>query len=334
MKSTIKFIAILFVLIFVVALWFLWQWFDFLHTPLIKSDAPATSIIFAPKTSSRVFALQLKELHLIKHPAYFVLLSRYKGYARILKAGEYRIDPGMTAEQLLSKMARGDMVRHTLTIIEGWNFRQVITALQNNPYITHTLNASDPAIIMQQIGHEGEMPEGRFAPDTYIFSGKINDTDLLIMAYQLMQKRINQEWLGRSVYATYHCPYDALIAASIIEKETAHNAEKPLIAGVILQRLTRDMLLQLDPTVIYGMGTKYTGKLTIKDLQTPSPYNTYLRKGLPPSPIAMPGLDSLHAALHPILTTALYYVAKGDGTHVFSHTLQEQDQAIKKYLMH
>lgn len=334
MKIILKIsLAIIFLLILLISI-IGFKWYIFLTKPLIPVNKPAVNFIFAPHTSTRALAYQLKKNNLISDPVLFIYLARHEGYAKILKAGEYRVEPGTTAKELLSKMAHGDMIKHEFKIIEGWNFKQVLAALQNNTYLIHTLSGLTSDSIMQKIGHDGEVPEGRFAPDTYIFSGEVKDEDLLVSASQLMQKRLAKEWAERDHNVPFHCPYEALIVASIIEKETAFSAEKPLIAGVIIHRLAIDMLLQVDPTVIYGLGNNFTGKLTAQNLQVPSAYNTYLKKGLPPSPICMPSIDSLHAALHPIFTTALYYVARGDGRHEFSNTLQEQQEAIKKYLNH
>jgi UPF0755 protein len=328
-KSSFKFVALIVIIIILVLFWCLENWYAFLQTPLVLSDQTPVTFVFPPGASSRSLATLLKQLKLLQHPGYFVLYSRLKGYARILKAGEYQIDPGTTSQQLLEKMVRGEAIHHDFKIIEGWTMRQAIDALAHNQFLVHNLGTSStPDDIMKLIGHEGELAEGRFAADTYLFSGQVSDLDVLLTSYNLLQKRLMQEWDLRSPDANYHCPYQALIVASIIEKETAYIPEKPKIAGVILKRLNMGMPLQLDPTVIYGMGTDFTGKLSPADLKKFSPYNTYLVKGLPPSPICMPSMSSVHAALHPEMGSTLYFVAKGDGTHVFSDTLEQQDIAI------
>lgn len=327
-KIALTIVVILLIFAAVVAI----KWHLLVSTPLIPMNQPAVNFIYPPHASTRALAYKLNKLNLVKDPVLFVSFAKRKGYAKKLKAGEYRVEPGMTVEMLLSKMARGEMVKHDFKIIEGWTMQQVLTALQNNQFLTHTLSGLTSDAVMQKIGREGEMPEGRFAPDTFIFSGEVKDRELLSTSYQLMQKRLVKEWIERDNNVPLKCPYETLIVASMIEKETAFSAEKPLIAGVIYNRLAKGMLLQIDPTVIYGLGANYTGKLTAQNLQAPSSYNTYLNKGLPPSPICMPGLDSIHAALHPINTTALYYVAKGDGRHQFSNTYAEQQAAIQHYL--
>ncbi|MCL5261330.1 MAG: endolytic transglycosylase MltG [Gammaproteobacteria bacterium] len=313
-------------------LWFGAIFYNFTQTPLLAEHSKPVNIVFAPRSSATTLAYQLQRLNLISHPKRFAMLARLKGDADYLQAGEYEILPGDTPIMLLNKMRNGGFIKHEFLIVEGWTFAQILAALFSNNYITHTLNGLTTEQIMSKIGHEGEMPEGRFAPDTYVISGQVTDADILLTAYDLMAKRLGSAWQARDLALNLHCPYEALIIASIIEKETAVASEKPIIAGVILRRLERNMFLQLDPTVIYGLANA-TRKLTSSDLLKDTPYNTYTRKGLPESPIAMPSLSSINAALHPAPGNVLYYVAKGDGTHEFSNTLEEQNQAIKKYIL-
>ena len=321
------------IILLIICLWLGFTWWSFLKSPLLPSDQQPRDFLFPQGMSVKQVATTLANQKLLRHPGFFTLFVRLKGLECNLKAGEYRIIPGVTTpSRLLTKMVRGDAIRHTFTIVEGWTFAQVLAALNSNPYVQHTIQKLTPAEIMAYIGHVGELPEGRFAPDTYLFSGKIKDTKLLISAYNLMAKRLNTAWQKRDVKLPYHCPYQVLIVASLIEKETAVLAEKPLIAGVILRRWSSDRLLQIDPTIIYGLGEKYRGKLTKADYYIDSPYNTYTRKGLPPTPIAMPSESSIVAATQPIIGSYLYYAAKGDGTHKFSATLKEQEQAVKKYI--
>ncbi|CAL7960926.1 Endolytic murein transglycosylase [Gammaproteobacteria bacterium] len=308
---------------------------SFLKDPLVEANQKPAYFLFTQGMSVKKAAASLRQKNLIKRPLFFDLLARFKGVERNLKAGEYLIEPGITTPtQLLAKMVKGDAVRHAFTIVEGWTFSQMIATLNNNSYIKHTIQKSNSDEIMGTIGYSGELPEGRFAPDTYLFSGEVKDTYILTNAYKLMQKRLQAAWNNRAADAPYRCPYEALIVASMIEKETAFEQEKPIIAGVILRRLAMGKLLQVDPTVIYGLGEKYSGKLSKLDLTKDTPYNTYTRKGLPPTPIALPSKASIEAALHPTSGTVLYYVAKGDGTHKFSDTLKEQSKAVKKYLPH
>jgi UPF0755 protein len=328
--------AVTFFVLFVgMVLFTVFFWFKLLNPTLIPAGAQPQNITILPGSGARVIALQLQGEGIVAYPELFVLLSHLQRVSHKLRAGEYRLDPGITAVQFLRKMMRGDAITHTITIVEGWTFKHMLAAMNNNPYLVHTMTGLSDDEIMRRIGCDGKAAEGVFAPDTYVFSGKVSDVEVLRTAYNLMQKRLNVAWVNRAsetVY-TYHCPNDALIVASLIEKETANKAEKSQIAGVILRRLQKNMPLQIDATVIYGLGDQYRGKLNEHDLLFDSSYNTYRHSGLPPTPIAMPGLDSIVAALHPDNGTSLYYVAKGDGTHVFSDTLAEHDAAIRKYLL-
>ena len=300
---------------------------------MIAKGGAEVRLVFTPGMSAKKVADYLHQQNILQDPWVFMLFARLSGNGGKLKAGEYLITPGMSASELVKKMVRGDAINHAITMVEGWTFAQIIKELNNNPYLKHEIVSLSQAEIMQKIGHFGELSEGRFAPDTYLFSGEISDLEILINAYMLMEKRLMQMWNDRAPDLPYKCPYEALIVASLIEKETADIQEKPLIAGVILQRIKQGMRLQIDPTVIYGLGAKYKGVLKKKDLLFNSSYNTYIHKGLPPTPICMPGVDSIRAALHPIFSQYLYYVAKGDGTHHFSGSLQEQNSAIKKYIL-
>jgi UPF0755 protein len=305
----------------------------FFNTPLISKNAPAQKILLAPGTPIKQAVRTMNEQKLLRDPALFTLWVRIGGYEHNLKAGEYLIEPGATGPQLIRKMARGEAINHAFAIVEGWNFSQMIKALNANPYVQHTIGELSSGEIMKKIGHGGEHPEGRFAPDTYLFSGEVKDIELLKTAYNLMQRRLNEFWLQRADNLPYACAHEALVAASLIEKETAKLEERPLISGVILNRLIKKMPLQVDPTIIYGLGDKYAGKLSHGDMRRPSAYNTYLNKGLPPTPICMPSMAAMEAALHPTATDYLYYVAKGDGTHKFSIDLKGQNKSIKKYLL-
>lgn len=318
-------------ILIVFCFWFCFSYFSFLKQPLVPIGQQPVTFIFNQGFSVKGLAHKLQKLQVLKKPSFFVVLTKFASVGQTLKAGEYRIDPGDTPYKLVEKIINGEVVHHVFTIIEGWNFHQALMALINNPDIEHTLQNLNEDEIMRAIGHEGERAEGRFAPDTYFFSGPVKDVYLLGNAYKLMQKRLQEAWLKRDSNVPYHCPYEALIVASMIEKETAANAEKAKIAGVILRRLQKNMPLQIDATVIYGLGSEYNGKLKPAGMRTDSSYNTYKHKGLPSSPISMPSKNSIDAALHPMIGTELYYVAKGDGTHVFSNTLDGQKQAIKKY---
>ncbi len=261
-------------------------------------------------------------------------LAKKLDVAAHLKAGEYALQPGMSAEDLLRLLCSGKTVQYKFTLVEGWNIRQLRAALaQATPLKLQTAGLTD-AELMAAIGHAGEHPEGRFLPETYVYSRGDSDIALLERAHAAMDKELVQAWAARTPDLPLQSPDDALILASLVEKETAAAEERPQIAGVFVRRLQIGMRLQTDPSVIYGIGAAYDGNIHRKDLETDTPYNTYTRDGLPPTPIAMPGRASLEAAVHPAPGDALYFVAVGDGSghHVFSKTLAEHDAAVASYL--
>lgn len=309
------------------------QWFFF--EPIIPIHEKTINIIFAKGEAGHSLIKKLQKKNLIKYPNFFLAVIRLTCYQYHLIAGEYLIKPGITTPaSLIYKIINGKMIYHHFTIIEGWTFEQVITALNKNEYIIHKLNNIPKNKIMDEIGYANEHPEGKFAPDTYIFSGLISDIDVLKMAYKSMQKTLKILWDKRERNLIYKSPYETLIVASLIEKETAIKSEKFLISGVILNRLSKNMRLQIDPTVIYGIRKIFSGKLRKIDLVKNTPYNTYRHKGLPPTPISMPSKESIIAALHPVYSEYLYYLSKGNGFHQFSTSLIQQNIAIKKYLLH
>ena len=294
----------------------------FLKTPLVPQDyllKPGAGITALSKVTYR--------------PIYFLGLAILRGDTRHLKAGEYRILQGTTPNQLLEQVVQGRVLFHPVKLLEGWTFQQFLTTLRAQPRLLQTLQGLPVETIMEKVGAAGEHPEGRFFPDTYQFTAGTTDLTLLKQAYHVMQKRLAAAWDKRDTDTSYSTPYEALIVASLIEKETAVDSERPMVAEVILNRLKKKMLLQIDPTVIYSLGDRYTGKLRKNDLSVDSPYNTYRYAGLPPTPIAMPGAASIHAALHPTAGEQLYFVAKGDGKHYFSKTLAEHNQAVKTYIL-
>jgi len=282
-------------------------------------------------SSLRSVSHQLAQGGVLRSPWKFTLLVKLMGKQSDIKAGNYQLDRAVTPLQLFYKITRGDVTEQEITLIEGWNFKQVRKALDNNPKIAHLSRGMSAANIMRRIGALGKNPEGLFFPDTYYFTADTSDLAILKRAYQTMKAHLATAWRNRSAGLPFSTPYDALILASMIEKETGQGKERPLIAGVFINRLKRGMRLQSDPTVIYGLGAKFDGNLHKKDLVTDNPYNTYTRAGLPPTPIAMPGLASIHAALHPTETRDLYFVAKGNGAHQFSETLAEHARAVRRY---
>lgn len=267
-------------------------------------------------------------------PLYWRVLARQMDVGGKLHAGEYALDPGITPRGLLAKMAAGDVIQHKFTIVEGWTFAQLRDALAQDEMIERSLAGRTDSDIMKDLGSGGAPAEGWFLPQTYQFVKGMSDLDILRRAHKAMQETLDRLWTSRAQDLPLITPYEALILASIVEKETGQAAERPIIAGVFEHRLKIGMRLQTDPTVIYGLGSRYDGKIHTRDLETDTPYNTYTRAGLPPTPIALPGAASIDAVLHPAQTDALYFVARGDGTHEFSATLEAHNRAVAKYQLH
>lgn len=326
MRRIIWLILILVLLLSIsVVAWFGWcLWVN----PITQNNKPVI-VYVAPGMSLKTLAWGLYHRGLLKNPYCFLLLAKWQRQLTRIKAGEYQIDPGTTLQDLLRKLVRGEVLIHKVTLVEGWTFQQVLQALANNPALKHTLSRQDRPVIMEHLGHDGKNPEGLFYPSTYLFVYGTKDSKILQMAYDLMAKKLEQAWAQRSANLNLNTPYEALIVASLVEKETAQLKERPKIAGVILRRLSLDMPLQIDASVIYGLG-RYL-PLTRADLTRDTEYNTYLHRGLPPTPIGMPSESSIFAALHPSKGDFLYYVAKGDGTHTFSKDLQAHHIAVTQY---
>ncbi len=289
------------------------------------------NITVAKGTSLRGFADQLVAEGLLDEPWSFRIWARYSGLSSSLKTGEYKIPANATMNDLLHLVTSGQVIDYPVTFIEGWSFKQLRAALAKQNQLNHVIDTLDDQSLMKALGAEGIHPEGRFYPDTYHYTAGMTDLDILRQAYNKMDQFIEAEWLKRDDGLPLENRDQALTLASIIEKETGAEIERPLIAGVFINRLRKGMLLQTDPTVIYGMGDSYKGNIRRKDLRKDTPYNTYTRAGLPPTPIAMPGGEAIKATLHPAETNALYFVAKGDGTHYFSSTLREHNNAVNKY---
>lgn len=276
-------------------------------------------------------ANDLEQRGIIVHPSYLVWYARWQGKADHIEAGDYVLLPDMSPANLLDQLVSGDVIQYSVTIPEGWTFRQLVNALNENSKLEHELKGLDTNEIMTKLGLPEQHPEGVFFPDTYLFSEGTSDTTLLRQAYMAMAQRLESEWQQRDPDLPYQTPYEALIMASIIEKETAVPNERQKIAGVFVRRLQKNMRLQTDPTVIYGLGDRFDGNIRRRDLKAPSPYNTYLNKGLPPTPIALPGGEAIYAALHPEQGDELYFVARGDGSHQFSATIEEHNAAVRQY---
>ena len=281
--------------------------------------------------SLKGLARKLYDDGLLPDPDTFWIVGRALGKAGTIQTGTYRIDKPITPVDLLDKLARGDIVFTEIALIEGTTFRQLHDQLRANPRVRTVLAARDAKAAAGEIGIESPSAEGWLFPDTYRFAPGSTDLEILKHAHAAMKKRLAEAWAERDPGVPLASPYEALILASIVEKETGSPAERPLIASVFVNRLNKGMRLQTDPTVIYGMGQSFDGNIRKKDLTADTPWNTYTRDGLPPTPIAMPGGASLKAAVKPQASEYLYFVSKGDGTHQFSRTLDEHNRAVAKY---
>lgn len=306
---------------------------QYLQTPLSIEETGADFEIAAGASFRRV-SRDLADRGMLTRPQLFRAYARLTGQASQVHAGFYRIEPGTTPRSLLDKFTSGEVALYSFTIIEGWNRWDLLKALHEHPQIDARLTDEDWPALLDELGAETRDPEGLFLPETYRFPRGTSDRALLAQAYALMQSTLAEEWANRAPQLPVSSPYEALVLASIVEKETARADERARIAGVFTRRLEKRMRLQTDPTVIYGIGPGFNGNLTRRDLQTDTPYNTYTRRGLPPTPIALPGRASINAALHPAEGDELYFVATGigDGSHRFSTTKEQHDTAVAEYL--
>ena len=310
--------------------WWSHRW---LQTPIATLTEPR--VFEVPKGASlRTVASALNDADLLDQPLVFRAWARITKRDHSLKAGEYQLTPGLTPSGLLALLNSGEVLLHSITFIEGSTFADMRKLLAQSPNVRDEYASRSPEEIMQALGQPDLHPEGQFFPDTYRFARNTTDIELLGLAFRRMQQEVKAAWESRAKDLPLASPYEVLILASIIEKETALDSERPQIAGVFVERLRRGMRLQTDPTVIYGMMSTYDGNIRRADLLRDTPYNTYTRSGLPPTPIAMPGLDSIRAAVNPQSSGALFFVAtgNGDGSHYFSRTLAEHNAAVKRYL--
>jgi UPF0755 protein len=296
-------------------------------------NLPGDGLIYDLPAGSSLnqLAYDLQARGIIQYPRFLRLLGRQMNAATRLQTGEYSLTPDMTPRTLLEALVAGKVIQHELTIIEGMTFREMLQRIAAHPVLEHTLTDASDAEIMAAIGQPEQHPEGRFLPDTYHITRGTTDLEFLRRAYQAMTDRLQSEWQGREEGLPFRTPDEALILASIVEKETAIPEERPAIAGVFVRRLQKNMRLQTDPTVIYGIGEAYDGNIRKRDLLRDTPYNTYTRDGLPPTPIAMPGADAIHAVMHPAPGKSLYFVAMGEGRHYFSATLEQHNLAVDKF---
>ena len=306
----------------------LWQW---AHQPIKIYSNPVDFRIVAG-SGLRSACIQMRESGIEIDPNLLTLLARIQRAETGIKAGSYVISAGETPLALLDKLVRGKVTQGELTLPEGWTLRQWRARMDSNPDLRHETRGLSESEIAQRIGLDpGSRLEGRLFPDTYLFDKQSSDLELLARAQRVMKRRLEEAWAQRDQGLPYRHAQDALIMASIIEKETGKESDRKYVAAVFINRLRKGMLLQTDPTVIYGLGEAFDGNLRKRDLQSDTPYNTYTRPGLPPTPIAMPGLASIRAALTPANSDVLYFVARGDGSSEFSRTLDEHNRAVNKY---
>jgi UPF0755 protein len=299
--------------------------------PIIDAGQPPIDFTIAPGSGVRGSAQQIASAGVPVNPVLLELVARLTGKSARLKAGSYELKPGTTPLKLIGQLVRGEFAQESLSIIEGWTLRQMRMAIAAHPALKHDTAGLSDHELLAKITPDFQKAEGLFFPDTYLFAKGSSDLQIYRQAHALMVKRLNEEWARRASGLPYKSPYEALIMASIIEKETGQKSERNMVAAVFVNRLKRGMLLQTDPTVIYGMGEKYQGNIRKRDLETDTPYNTYTRTGLPPTPIALPGTASLAAALNPARSDVLYFVSRGNGTSEFNNNLNDHNRAVNKY---
>lgn len=318
-----------------IAAWLGWRQYElsWLAEPIAALREPVTFEV-APGASLAAVARDLGELGLMERPGAWVRLAKRTGGATRIQAGEYRLSPGTSPAALLAQFVAGDIVLHALTLPEGWTFRQGLAAIQSHPQVKVELRNLRDTELMAKLGIRDGHTEGQFFPDTYRFARGTSDRELLLQAHARMQRELQAAWSRQAADLPLESPYEALILASLVEKETGAADERPLIAGVFVNRLRKGMRLQTDPSVIYGLGEKFDGNLRRRDLLNDTPYNTYTRAGLPPTPIALPGRAALEAAVRPAVTDSLYFVATGlgDGRHFFATSLVAHNTNVSRHL--
>ena len=324
MRKLITLIITILIAIILLSIYFV----DYAHHPLSDSDEEI-HLSIVPGMSFSAVSQQLVQRGLLDEKLPWDIFGRLSGATNAVKAGEYLLPANLTPTQLLHRLISGDIIQFSMTVIEGWTFNQLWEAVKQHDKITHTV--STPAELLAKLALGDMHPEGWFYPDTYYFPAGTTDVDFFRRAFEHMVKVLNEEWSRRKQGIPIHSPHEALTLASIIEKETNADAERAIVAAVFITRLKRGMRLQTDPTVIYGMGELFNGDIRRQDLKADTPYNTYLHKGLPPTPIALPGRNAIAAALNPADSEAVFFVSKGDGTHHFSNTYEEHKEAVIKY---
>ena len=324
----IKLLSVLILLAIIAASAFAHKIHSYVTSPIADKNE-LVEVVVEPGSSFTQVTNALEEIGFISQPLFFKLHAMYEEKTQSIKSGEYRFSTLDTPAQILQDLVDGKTIQYKLTVVEGKRFQDFFQALQNHPKINRVIE--DVSGIKSRLGIDKENIEGLFLPETYTFAAGTDDIDIIRQSHYLLRDFLDQEWPKRSEESYVSSPYEALILASIVEKETSVEAERARIAGVFISRLIKNMPLQTDPTVIYGLGDAFDGNLTRKHLETDNPYNTYTRRGLPPSPIALVGKAAILAVLHPEITGDLYFVSKNDGTHYFSKTYKEHLQAVRKY---
>jgi peptidoglycan lytic transglycosylase G len=332
MRGRVRLRALLVMLVLAGALIYGWHDYSRFSNAPLNVTAQGETIDVSRGSSFRTIIGELRQRHFTgANSVYWRLLAEQLRVAGKLHAGEYALNPGITPRQLLANMAGGRVLQRLFTIVDGWTFDELRQALGRTQKLNHDSAGLDNAAIMQKLGAPGEAPEGRFLPETYAYVKGDSDLGILKRARAAMDRTLATLWPARAAGLPLATPYEALILASIVEKETGRPEERARIAGVFVRRLQNHMLLQTDPSVIYGMGASYAGNIRKGDLSADTPYNTYTRPGLPPTPIALPGKPAIEAALHPAAGNALYFVARGDGGHVFAGTLADHNRNVDCY---
>ncbi len=327
-----KFILLVFFIALSAAAFAAYDAHQFLHSPL--NDKSQTFELEVKRGQTvRTIASNLATAGLLQRPIWWEFYARYTGLARSIKTGEYTVSTAVSPIALLDELQLGRQKQYAFTILEGWNIWQLREALATDPILIQTLQNVDDADLLESIGATRGHPEGQFLPDTYLFPRGTTDAEFLLRAHNALVVKLDEVWQARQDNLPVTTAYEVLTLASIIEKETSVAAERQMVSGVIAGRLRKGMRLQMDPTVIYGIGKSFNGNITRRDLKTATPYNTYTIAGLPPTPIAMSGAESLEAAVNPAATKALFFVADGTGGHVFNETVEEHNKAVRKYIL-
>ncbi len=328
LKLLLTLLIVLPLLAFGAGLWWLQQP---LGLPAVSGQVAPLEVDIEPGASARTVANRLSDAGVQAPPTVLYAWFRLSGRERDIKAGSYALQPGVTPRTLLNQLVRGEQAFRSITLLEGWSVREVLAAVRSAPEVTQDLEGLDPEAVMAKLGYAGRFAEGRFFPDTYRVAKNASASSVLKQAANAMDQRLAEAWAQRTSDTPLRSADEALALASIVEKETGTESDRPLVAAVFANRLRLGMRLQTDPTVIYGLGERFDGNLRKQDLLDDTPYNTYTRAGLPPTPIAMPGWNSLLAAVQPGATKALYFVARGDGSSQFSASLEEHNAAVQRY---